>query len=144
MRIGSIDIEMFAPCGMNCTVCYKHCHTRKIQKPCSGCMQENKSKPVHCRKCRIKDCVQLKEITYYYQCGDFPCRLIRNLERSYNSRYKESPVENSEIVKGNGVFYFISWKHTPLDTPARNVAALSHCTTRFARSTEKEHDKNED
>lgn len=86
----------------------------------------------------------LKEITYYYQCGDFPCRLIRNLERSYNSRYKESPVENSEIVKGNGVFYFISWKHTPLDTPARNVAALSHCTTRFARSTEKEHDKNED
>lgn len=144
MRIGSIDIEMFAPCGMNCTVCYKHCHTRKIQKPCSGCMQENKSKPVHCRKCRIKDCVQLKEITYCYQCGDFPCRLIRNLERSYNSRYKESPVENSEIVKGNGVFYFISWKHTPLDTPARNVAALSHCTTRFARSTEKEHDKNED
>lgn len=93
---------------------------------------------------RIKDCVLLKEITYYYQCGDFPCRLIRNLERSYNSRYKESPVENSEIVKGNGVFYFISWKHTPLDTPARNVAALSHCTTRFARSTEKEHDKNED
>ena len=144
MRIGSIDIEMFAPCGMNCTVCYKHCHTRKIQKPCSGCMQENKSKPVHCRKCRIKDCVQLKEITYCYQCGDFPCRLIRNLERSYNSRYKGSPVENSEIVKGNGVFYFISWKHTPLDTPARNVAALSHCTTRFARSTEKEHDKNED
>ena len=144
MRIGSIDIEMFAPCGMNCTVCYRHCHTRKIQKPCSGCMQENKSKPVHCRKCRIKDCVQLKEITYCYQCGDFPCRLIRNLERSYNSRYKESPVENSEIVKGNGVFYFISWKHTPLDTPARNVAALSHCTTRFARSTEKEHDKNED
>ena len=91
---------------------------------------------------RIKDCVLLKEITYYYQCGDFPCRLIRNLERSYNSRYKESPVENSEIVKGNGVFYFISWKHTPLDTPARNVAVLSHCTTRFARSTEKEHDKN--
>lgn len=81
MRIGSIDIEMFAPCGMNCTVCYKHCHTRKIQKPCSGCMQENKSKPVHCRKCRIKDCVQLKEITYCYQCGDFPCRLIRNLEK---------------------------------------------------------------
>lgn len=89
MRIGSIDIEMFAPCGMNCTVCYKHCHTRKIQKPCSGCMQENKSKPVHCRKCRIKDCVQLKEITYCYQCGDFPCRLIRNLEKSYNNLLAE-------------------------------------------------------
>ena len=119
MRIGSIDIEMFAPCGMNCTVCYKHCHTRKIQKPCSGCMQENKSKPVHCRKCRIKDCVQLKEITYCYQCGDFPCRLIRNLEKSYNSRYEESLVENS-------------------------AEASSHCMTRFALSAEKEHDKNED
>lgn len=49
----------------------------------------------------------MKEITYCYQCGDFPCRLIRNLEKSYNSRYDESLVENSEIVKGNGVFYFM-------------------------------------
>lgn len=31
MRIDCIDIEMFAPRGMNCMVCHKHCHTRKTQ-----------------------------------------------------------------------------------------------------------------
>lgn len=24
-----IDISMFAPCGMNCKVCYKHCYNKK-------------------------------------------------------------------------------------------------------------------
>lgn len=24
-----IDEIMFAPCGMNCMVCYKHCYTKK-------------------------------------------------------------------------------------------------------------------
>lgn len=107
MRIDGIDIEMFAPCGMNCTVCYRHCHTRKTRKPCGGCMRESKGKPEHCRKCRIKDCVQTKEITHCYQCGDFPCKLIKKLERSYNSRYDENLVENSEIVKEKGVLYFM-------------------------------------
>lgn len=30
MRMPSkIDDQMFAPCGMNCMVCYKHCYTKK-------------------------------------------------------------------------------------------------------------------
>ena len=99
-----IDITKFAPCGMNCVVCYKHCYH---QKPCAGCLNTDTGKPEHCRKCRIKDCVQLKEITYCYQCGDFPCRLIRNLEKSYNSRYEESLVENSEIVREEGICNFL-------------------------------------
>lgn len=36
MRIDCIDIEMLAPCGMNCMVCHKHCHTRKTQKLASA------------------------------------------------------------------------------------------------------------
>ena len=40
MRIDCIDIEMLAPCGMNCMVCHKHCHTRKTQKTCVGCTRE--------------------------------------------------------------------------------------------------------
>ena len=59
-----IDTEMFAPCGMNCMVCYKHCYTKKTKQPCGGCMVESKGKPEHCRKCKIKDCVQSKGITY--------------------------------------------------------------------------------
>ena len=25
-----IDISMFAPCGMNCKVCYKHCYHKNL------------------------------------------------------------------------------------------------------------------
>ncbi len=94
-----IDTEMFAPCGMNCMVCYKHCYT----KPCEGCMAENKGKTKHCCKCKIKDCVQSKGLTYCLECSDFPCKLIQTLERSYNQRYCESLIENSKIVKEHGI-----------------------------------------
>lgn len=33
--------------------------------------------------------------------------LIRNLEKSYNSRYEESLVENSEIVREEGICNFL-------------------------------------
>ena len=98
-----IETEMFAPCGMNCMVCYKHCHTKKTKQPCGGCMVESKGKPEHCRKCKIKDCVQSKGITYCYECSDFPCKLIKNLEKSYNKRYRESLIENSRIVMQKGI-----------------------------------------
>lgn len=50
MRIDCIDIEMLAPCGMNCMVCHKHCQAEKTQKTCVGCTREGKGRPEHCRK----------------------------------------------------------------------------------------------
>lgn len=36
-----IDTTMFAPCGMNCFVCYKHCYHKK---PCEGCLNSDQGK----------------------------------------------------------------------------------------------------
>ena len=55
-----IEDEMFAPCGMNCMVCYKHCYNKKTKQPCSGCLGTDVGKPKHCRSRKIKDCVQQK------------------------------------------------------------------------------------
>lgn len=90
-----IDPMLFAPCGMNCLVCYKHCYHKKS---CSGCRNSDKGKPEHCRKCRIKDCIGDKGLVYCYECPEHPCRLIKNLEKSYKKRYQVSLVENSEFV----------------------------------------------
>jgi hypothetical protein len=98
-----IDPEMFAPCGMDCMVCYKHCDTKKTRQPCGGCLIESRGKPEHCRKCNIKACVQSKGFTYCFECSDFPCKLINNLENSYHKRYEESLVENSIVVKEQGL-----------------------------------------
>lgn len=67
-----IDISMFAPCGMNCKVCYKHCYNKK---PCSGCLNSDKGKPEHCRKCKIKDCIKGKSLSYCFECAEYPCKL---------------------------------------------------------------------
>ena len=95
-----IEADMFARCGMNCMVCYKHCYHKK---PCAGCLNSDRGKPEHCRKCRIKDCAAGKNITYCYECADFPCKQIKSLEKSYNSRYHASLLENSNDVKEQGM-----------------------------------------
>lgn len=79
----TIDTIMFAPCGMNCMVCYKHCYHKK---PCPGCLSGDIGKPEHCHKCVIKDCAGNKGVAYCFQCPDYPCKRIKNLEKSYNKR----------------------------------------------------------
>ena len=95
MSTEKIDTIMFAPCGMNCKVCYKHCYHKK---PCAGCLKSDQGKPEHCRKCKIKECIKDKRLTYCFECSDYPCKLIKNLEKSYNQRYQASLMENSEYV----------------------------------------------
>jgi hypothetical protein len=104
MPLDKIEPIMFAPCGMNCMVCYKHCYHKKT---CDGCLKSDKGKPEHCRKCKIKDCTKVKELTYCFECSKYPCKQIKSLEKSYNTRYGASLIENSLIVKENGIEEFM-------------------------------------
>lgn len=100
----NIDTIMFAPCGMNCIVCYKHCYHKK---PCAGCLNSDIGKPEHCRKCAIKDCVRDKGLSYCFECSGYPCKKIKNLEKSYNKRYQASLMENSGFVRQYGLERFM-------------------------------------
>lgn len=99
-----MDPKMFAPCGMNCTVCYKHCYHKK---PCLGCLYSDEGKPEHCRACKIKDCVREKGLSYCYQCAEYPCKRIQNLEKSYRKRYHASLMQNSRMVQEAGLEAFM-------------------------------------
>ena len=99
-----MDVGMFAPCGMNCKVCYKHCFHKK---PCAGCLNDDRGKPEHCRTCKIKDCAKEKGLSYCYECLAFPCSLINNLEKSYLKRYQASLLENSRSVQEHGLEHFM-------------------------------------
>lgn len=94
-----IDSGLLAPCGMNCMVCYRHLVRRK---PCGGCRENGEGKPGHCRDCRIKACVLAKGLGFCYECGAFPCKPLKNLDRSYRVRYGASLVENGLAVKDAG------------------------------------------
>ena len=81
-----IDTTMFAPCGMNCMVCYKHCFHKK---PCAGCLNCDEGKPEHCRKCKIKDCIKEKPLSYCFECPEYPCKLIKILKKAIISVIKQ-------------------------------------------------------
>lgn len=98
-----IDKNMFAPCGMNCMVCYVHL---KKKKPCSGCLSNGIEKPERCKLCKIKKCTQDKGFTYCYECDEFPCKIIKNLDKSYQQRYQVSLITNSTYVKEKGTESF--------------------------------------
>lgn len=104
MPINGMEPVMFAPCGMNCTVCWRHCDHRK---PCEGCRRSDEGKPDHCRRCKIKECVGERRLMYCYECSDFPCKLIKNLEKSYNKRYSASLTGNSRFVRDYGMAAFM-------------------------------------
>ena len=100
----NIDTVMFAPCGLNGLVCYKHC---RHKNSCAGCFNSDVGKPEHCRKCSIKDCIMGKGLRYCFECPDYPCKLIKNLEKSYNKRYQASLMENSGFVCQHGLEKFM-------------------------------------
>lgn len=141
-----IDIAMFAPCGMNCKVCYKHCYHKH---PCAGCLNNDKGKPEHCRKCNIKDCVKVKMVAYCYECLDYPCKLIKNLEKSYHKRYQASLMENSEIVKKMGSKTFMKIQKEKYTCPeCQGIISIhdrecSECQAKMIEEVDKEkhHDK---
>lgn len=129
-----IENMMFAPCGMNCMVCYKHCYSKKA---CSGCLKSDVGKPEHCRKCKIKSCIEEKGLTYCYECPGFPCKQMKSLEKSYNIRYGESIIQNSLFVKANGIAVFMEQQLNRFTCPccggiiSLHDAECSECKTRI-------------
>ncbi len=99
-----IENIMLAPCGMNCMVCYVHL---KKKKACNGCLCNDTNKPERCKICEIKMCAQAKGCIHCFDCADFPCKRIKNLEKSYLKRYQVSLVENSRLAKEKGFELFL-------------------------------------
>lgn len=56
--------------------------------------------------CGIKDCVTGRQLAYCFECSEYPCRQIKRLEKSYNTRYHASLTENSRTVKEKGIHAF--------------------------------------
>ena len=73
----------------------------------AGALYDGKMKTEHCCKCRIKGCIEDKGLAYCYECPEHPCRLTKDLEKSYKKRYQVSLVENSEFAGRYGLERFM-------------------------------------
>jgi len=108
---------MIAPCGINCTYCYAH---HKKEKQCQGCRQTDNGKPEHCKKCKIRICSDERRILFCCDCTEYPCVLIKRLDKSYQTRYNESILNNMMILNARGIDYYLSVEKERLKCPECN------------------------
>lgn len=118
-----IDERLFAPCGMNCMACCRHCVSKS---PCPGCFGGDGGKPEHCRKCGIRDCARERGLAYCFACPDYPCKPVKNLDRSYRKRYQASLMENGAAVKARGLEAFLAAQREEFTCPACGGAVSLH------------------
>jgi hypothetical protein len=97
---------LIAPCGMNCTICHAYLRDKNT---CVGCRTYDVDKSAYCQNCYIKNCDNIKKSKskFCYECVDFPCKRLNQLDKRYRTKYHMSMIENLENIKRLGVDAFI-------------------------------------
>lgn len=119
-----IPQAMFAPCGMNCMVCCRHCLPKKS---CGGCLMDADRKTEGSKNCRILACLRQKGLHYCFSCENFPCSLLYKMDKRYRDRYAESLIENSILARDQGLDAFLAAERK--NGPVKNVTGSSRCMT---------------
>jgi ribosomal protein S27AE len=101
--------SIIAPCGMNCGTCIAY---MRPKNKCPGCWADDKTKHKACVQCIIKNCNNLKntESKFCYDCAEYPCKRLRQLDKRYQTRYKTSFLENLMMIKHNGIDSFLDFE----------------------------------
>lgn len=93
---------LIAPCGMNCGICMAYLREKN---KCFGCTSEDPYMRSYCRECTIRNCETIKTNTsgFCYECADFPCKRLKQLDKRYSAKYHMSMLENLEIIRSKGI-----------------------------------------
>lgn len=65
-------------------------------------------------------------MSYCFECAEYPCKPIKNLEKSYNKRYQASLIENSRFVKMYGLEAFMEQQKRRYTCPKCNGIISIH------------------
>jgi uncharacterized Fe-S cluster-containing radical SAM superfamily protein len=102
----ALDSSLISSCGMNCGICYAYLREKN---KCQGCRFPDPHKPITRVKCKIKNCEGIKysKRTFCFECNEFPCDVLKHLDKRYRTKYNMSMIENLENIKNLGVKKFI-------------------------------------
>jgi len=89
-----------APCGITCAACYAHVRRKK---PCPGCRSLEAGRPGYCDRCKIKACAVSRGLDLCFQCPNFPCTLVKHIDKRYRTSYQTSLIENGLRARAVGV-----------------------------------------
>ena len=106
-----MDEKLIAPCGMNCALCIaRQAAENDLNKKgfhrtyCKGCLERGKN----CT--HMKDACELLGnglVRFCYECGAFPCKRLKSLDKRYRTKYHMSMIENLKYIKENGMAGFL-------------------------------------
>ena len=101
-KCGKMDANLIAPCGMNCGICRAYLREKNR---CLGCFSEDPYKRSFRRECIVRNCETIKTNTsgFCYECSEFPCRRLKQLDKRYTTKYSMSMLENLEIIRNEGI-----------------------------------------
>ena len=108
MQHGKFTSELIAPCGMNCGICIAF----------FGYTMTGKKRKHTCITCRLRErpCAFIKKqcdkllnnkIKYCFECEDFPCKRLQDLDKRYKTYFKMSMIENLQNIKKQGIEKFL-------------------------------------
>ena len=144
MKLGRV--KRIAPCGMDCTLCYA-CQREKDH--CDGCREGSISMSRSCLNCGIRNCPKLLEEGYAfcYECTEYPCRRLRQMDKRYRSKYHMSVLENLESIRDQGLEAFLKSQDQRFTCPNCGELVCVHkpacfaCGEAVAFPEVEEHDK---
>jgi hypothetical protein len=105
----TFDKLLIAPCGMNCGTCIGYLRPKN---KCPGCRINSANKAVSVQRCIIPKCVNLDKTSskFCYDCEEFPCKRLKQLDKRYSTKYRTSFIENLTIIQGRGIDSFLKFE----------------------------------
>lgn len=79
----AIDVNMLAPCGLNCVLCYRHLG----KNPCPGCRARLSEPDTYKRKCIMRACVADRGLFSCAECAQIPCKRVKAFAKRYREGY---------------------------------------------------------
>lgn len=100
-----IEIQLIAPCGMNCGTCMAYLREKNR---CPGCREAHISKFISISRCKIKNCVVFQgKSEFCFECEVYPCKRLKQLDKRYTTKYNMSMLGNLESIKNIGIKAFV-------------------------------------
>ena len=113
--------QLIAPCGMNCSLCVSYQFMKNDfnkqgfhKKYCPGCVPRGKNCTHIGHKCRL---LAKGAVRFCYECSDFPCIILKALDKRYRSKYHMSMIENLVFIRENGMERFLEKEETKWSCP---------------------------
>lgn len=91
---------LIAPCGMDCAICSAHLREKNR---CGGCYAPDRLCNINCT---ISACEHVKD-RYRHDCGGFPCRRLKQLDKRYRTKYHMSMLENLAAISKDSIRAFV-------------------------------------